>query len=317
MNVDETNQAEGRDRSSSETLSHFADAPNAARAIGFRPFAYRSADPLTAVETRIGLLGDTHGNFPWTRDALQRFLTIGIRQIHVLGDFGFIWHGGPREHKLLGRLDTILAAGDARLYVTGGNHEGYAALQRQFTVDEHGYRHLTEQITFLPRGWRGRTQAGTIVASLGGANSIDRWRRRPPREDGHGGSWWPEESITEADLNSLGTDRAHVLLGHEAPWSRALEQHINWRRSGLKHWELAYAAESQQMFQRAVEQVQPRLTVSGHHHVWIDTVESHESVSGEEFKTRSVVLNRDGTNEALAVLDVDRCRLNLLPRDVL
>ncbi len=270
------------------------------------------ADPISVVDDRIGLLGDTHGNYPWTRDTLYRFLAIGIRHIHVLGDFGFIWYGGPREHKLLGKLDEILAKRDARLFVTGGNHEGYAALERQFPPDELGYRHLTEHITFLPRGWRGRTRAGTVVASLGGANSIDRWWRKPPRADGHGGSWWPQEAITEADLEALGTARVDVLLGHEAPWSRELEKHIELRRSGLKHWELKYAAESQRMFQRAVEQVRPRLTVSGHNHVWINTVESHQSPAGEEFKTQSVVLNRDGTDEALATLEVDRFDLRLL-----
>ncbi len=272
------------------------------------------ADPLSVVDDRIGLLGDTHGNYPWTVSAIRRFLAIGIRQIHVLGDFGFIWHGGPREIKLLSKLDAILAAEDARLFVTGGNHEGYAALERQFPPDELGYRHLTERIAFLPRGWRGRTKAGTIVASLGGANSIDRWWRKPPRADGHGGSWWPQESITEADLEALGTARVHVLLGHEAPWSRELDKHISRRRSGLKHWELAYAAESQQMFQRAVEHVRPLMTISGHHHVWLNTVESHQNPAGEEFKTQSVVLNRDGTDEALATLDVDRFALQLLAK---
>lgn len=263
------------------------------------------ADPLSPVDDRIGLLGDTHGSFPWTRDALHRFLAIGIRQIHVLGDFGFVWHGGPREFKLLGKLDAILAAKDAHLFVTGGNHEGYAALERLFPADALGYRHLTEHITFLPRGWRGRTKAGTIVASLGGANSIDRWWRKPPRADGHGGSWWPQESITEADLKALGTERVHVLLGHEAPFSRALRQHFEAHRSGWKPFEIRYAEEGHRMFQRAVEQVRPRLVVSGHHHVHIKTVESHIAPGGEVFKVLSVILNRDGSAEALATLDVD------------
>ncbi len=273
---------------------------------------WERANPRTRVDDCIGLLGDTHGNFLWTRDALRRVLDVGVRQVHILGDFGFIWHGGPREHKLLGKLDAILATESARLFITGGNHEGYAALERQFPADDRGYRQLAEHITFLPRGWRGSTRSGTVVASLGGANSIDRWRRKPPRADGHGGSWWPEESITEADLEALGSARAHVLLGHEAPRSRELDTHVSWRRSGLKHWELAYAAESQMMFQRAVEQVRPRLTISGHHHVWVNTVETYETSRGEMFKTQSVVLNRDGTDEAIATLAVDQFDLRLL-----
>lgn len=270
------------------------------------------ADPLSIVDDRIGLLGDPHGNFSWTRDALHRFLAVGIRQIHVLGDFGFIWHGGPRELKLLGKLDAILAAKDAQLFVTGGNHEGYVALERLFPADALGYRHLSERITFLPRGWRGRTKAGTIVASLGGANSIDRWVRKPPRTDGRGGSWWPEESITEADLKALGTDRVDVLLGHEAPFSRALRQHYEVNRGGWEPFEARYAEEGHRMFQRAVEQVRPRLVVSGHHHVHMKTVESYIAPGGETFKVLSVILDRDGATESMAALVLDERGLDLL-----
>lgn len=263
------------------------------------------ADPLSVVDDRIGLLGDTHGNFPWTRDALHRFLEAGIRQIHVLGDFGFVWHGGPRELKLLGRLDAILAAEGARLFVTGGNHEGYAALERQFPPDGLGYRHLTDHITFLPRGWRGRTRAGKVVASLGGANSIDRWWRKPPRADGRGGSWWPQESITEDDLRALGTDRVDVLLGHEAPFSRALRRHLDERRGGWKPFEIRYADEGQRMFDRAVAQVRARVVISGHHHVWMKTASLQIAPGGESWNALSVILDRDGSPDSRAVLDVN------------
>ncbi len=266
------------------------------------------------VDDQIGLLGDAHGNFVWTRSAIEQLLGAGVRQIHALGDFGFVWHGSPREHHLLGKLDAVLAAHDGRLLVTGGNHEGYSALERFFPADAGGYRRLTERIIFLPRGWRGRTASGTVIASLGGANSIDRWLRKAPDRESHGGSWWPQEQITDNDLATLGTEPVSILLGHDAPRSRALADSLDQAGDSWRPAEVAYAEAGQRMFQRGVEQVKPQLVISGHYHQWVDTTETFRPAGGEEFVTRSVILDCDGAERSIAVLDVDDLVLRVLNR---
>lgn len=59
------------------------------------------------------------------------------------------------------------------------------------------------------------------------------------------------------------------------------------------------------MFQRAVSQVRPSLTVSGHYHLHLDVVENFVGADGTAFETRVVVLDADGRPPTLAVLDVD------------
>ncbi|UXN14366.1 hypothetical protein N8D76_13160 [Curtobacterium poinsettiae] len=111
--------------------------------------------------------------------AIRNLHRAGVRQVHVLGDFGFLSTGNRHERDRLRLLTMQLESRDMFLYVTGGNHEGYPALHRLFPVDEWGYRRLSRRIIWLPRGWRGTTAAGAAVASLGGANSINRGRRDP------------------------------------------------------------------------------------------------------------------------------------------
>jgi hypothetical protein len=266
----------------------------------------------TAVHTSFGVLGDPHKDFLWTKKALTKLITAGVKQVHVLGDFGFVWHGAPQERNDLNRLTKVLADADAYLYVTGGNHEGYAALNRHYPEDEHGYRNLTDRIIWLPRGWRGRSAAGAVVASLGGANSIDKGRRTPP-VDGRGGSWWPEEQITEADLQRLGTDPVDVLLAHDAPRTQALAQKLYpnqhfWTREGLM-----YADMGQQMFQRGVEQVKPKVVLSGHYHLFLDTTETFHDHAGNAFDTRSIILDCNGFSRSAAVFSPDTQTLRILP----
>jgi len=259
----------------------------------------------THVDATVGIIGDTHADTKWTLAALNRVLSHGVKQVHVLGDFGFIWHGAPKEGRELIRLTTTLTDHGAHLYVTGGNHEGYAALDRDHPADTDGYRTITDRITWLPRGWRGQTTAGTHVASLGGANSIDYERRRPP-QGGHGGSWWPEEQLTDADLAALGTAPVDVLLAHDAPRSQALHHQL---AKTLHHWSkqgLAYSDAGQHMFQRAVEQVQPKLVLSGHYHLHLDTTETFHTAHGDPFDTRSIILNCNGQPDSAGVLHVDR-----------
>lgn len=261
------------------------------------------ARDLRHVDARIGLLGDPHANLLWTNRAIERLAARGGRQIHVLGVFGFVWHGAPKERRDLEWIDEVLETQGVQLLITGGNHEGYDALERDYPQDRDGYRSLAERIVWLPRGWRGATVAGTTVANLGGANSIDRPRRQPS-VDGRGGSWWPQEQITDADLAALGTAQVDVLLAHDAPITAELVRRLEpsrhrWTAAGLN-----YANDGQRMFHRAVEQVRASLIISGHYHLHLDATEMLSPAAAEAFQTRSVILNCSGEPASAAVLDV-------------
>ncbi|TCK63135.1 metallophosphoesterase [Curtobacterium sp. PhB136] len=266
-------------------------------------------DRHAKVDDRIGLLGDPHADFQWTKLAIRNLSRAGIRQVHALGDFGFLSNGNPYERERIRQLNNALLARDQYMFVTGGNHEGYPTLYKWRQPDKYGYRRLERRIIWLPRGWRGRTAAGTVIASLGGANSISRGSRESI--GGHIGQWHAEEQITEEDLCALGTETVDVLLGHDAPVTAALDRHIAKNRHFWTKKGSAYARAGQVMFHRGVEQVRPKLVVSGHYHRHLDTKVLLQPADQEPFEIRSVLLDRNRTARSVAILHVDSLTLDV------
>jgi hypothetical protein len=181
-----------------------------------------------------------------------------------------------------------------------------------FPVDEWGYRRLSRRIIWLPRGWRGTSAAGTVVASLGGANSINR-DRRDPSVSGHVAAWHPEEQITEHDLRTLGSNTVDILLGHDAPISKALKRHTARQRRAWTPDGIAYAAAGQAMFHRGVHQVRPKLVLSGHYHHYLDTTVRLQPHGDESATVRSVILDRNRTAHSVGIVDVDQLEVDVRP----
>lgn len=265
------------------------------------------------VDECIGVLGDPHADLQWIKLAMRNLHRAGIRQIHVLGDFGFLSTGSRHELDRLRLLTMQLESRDMFLYVTGGNHEGYPALHRLFPVDEWGYRKLSRRIIWLPRGWRGTTAVGTVVASLGGANSVNRGHRHPS-VSGHVATWHPEEQITEHDLQTLGSDPVDILLGHDAPISKALKRHTARQRRSWTSDGIVYAAAGQAMFHRGVHQVRPKLVLSGHYHHHVDTIVRLQPRGGDSATVRSVILDRNCTAHSVGIVHVDQLDVEIHPR---
>jgi hypothetical protein len=219
-----------------------------------------------------------------------------------------VWTGAHGEERDLNTLDRELAAHDARALVTGGNHDGYD-LWGMVPAESTGSRHVRARIELLPRGWRATSPSGNVLASLGGANSVDM-----PHRVWSGAPYWTAEQITEVDLEALGDKPVDILLGHDAPISALLSARLKlnehlWEAAGL-----AYAAQGQKMFHRGVMQVRPRLVVSGHYHLFMDTVERFDATDGVRFECRTVILNSDGQPYTVAVLNTDTLGMEYLPR---
>lgn len=252
---------------------------------------------------RIGLVGDVHANLAVTRNAIGAFGAHGITEIHFLGDFGFIWNGGAKEGRVLRMVETALEKVGAIGYVTGGNHEGYDLLLA-VEPDADGLRWLSARIALLPRGWRASSPSGTTIASIGGANSIDRASRRP------GVSWWEQEQISEADLVALGTEHADVLLAHDSPPTASLHARLAKNSAPWSSADLAYAKEGQEMFMRAFLATSPRLAVGGHYHLFQDVTERFDGE--QDFESRVVILDADGEANSVAILDTGTLALEFL-----
>ncbi|WP_104170009.1 metallophosphoesterase [Cryobacterium sp. M23] len=202
--------------------------------------------------SRIGFLGDTHGDMQHVLAVAKTMSDRGIELLVVLGDFGFLWPGrnwGIDIDKLSRRLKMTAQT----LAFVDGNHEDFDLLYK-FPVADDGLRWIRPNIVHIPRGYRTVLASGATLAALGGANSVDIGHRVLGR------SVWVEESITNADLTKLGPDHADVLIGHDAPldlpsldaWLAATNH--GWPPAGLK-----YSAEGRAMFHRGFQQARPRL----------------------------------------------------------
>ena len=263
---------------------------------------------LSAV-SRIGFLGDTHGDMQHVLTVARTMSDRGIELLVVLGDFGFLWPGhnwGIDIDKLSRRLKMTAQT----LAFVDGNHEDFDLLYK-FRVADDGLRWIRPNIVHIPRGYRTVLASGATLAALGGANSVDIGHRVARR------SVWSEESITEADLAALGRVSADILIGHDAPlrlptldaWLAATDS--GWPPAGL-----AYSAAGRAMFHRGFLQIRPRLYLGGHYHRHIDELVTHTS-GDAEFQTRVVILDQGGSASATsqALLDVETLELEYITRD--
>ena len=253
---------------------------------------------------RIGIMGDLHGDLGHALQAFRTFADRGVRVIVQLGDWGVLWPG--RNWQIdLNKVSRALSRHNQAMFFLAGNHDWHPKLAT-YPVDPDGLRWIANNVAHLPRGYR--TQIGGFtLAALGGANSIDRRLRT------EGESWWPEEQITEADLRRLGTERADILVGHDAPLMDEATLDERARDLGFSTDDIRYATESRVMFRRAVLQTRPRLTLGGHYHQFHDQV---LNVPGASYPTRVVVLDMNGKNRVnLAILDATTLDLEFLYRN--
>ena len=261
---------------------------------------------MTHISPRLlGIVADVHGNVHVALNAINVLVARGITEIHFLGDFGFMWRDDVAGQLAFKRLRLALEDGGATAFVTGGNHENYD-LMLAIEPDPEGIRWMRKNIGLIPRGWRASTPSGTTIASLGGANSIDRYNRKPRV------SWWWQESITEEDLTALGTEHVDVLLGHDSPKSAALYQKLLpsarfWTPQGLLYSDLGQA-----MFHRGFMAVTPKLSLGGHYHLRLDTTEEFHDLNGNVFESRAVILDADGEMNSVAILDTETLELEYL-----
>jgi hypothetical protein len=254
--------------------------------------------------TRIGLVGDTHGDLQFLRAALEEFREQGVEVVIQLGDFGFLWQNGSHDRAALAALDAQLVQNGQTLHWLDGNHE-YFTMLYSIPASDDGLRWVTPNIAHLPRGHRTTLLSGKSLAILGGGNSIDIHHRR------EGTSVWKEESVTEADLTQLGTEHADILLAHDAPMDVPA---IDTRLAQTSHYwptgSLAYAEAGRRMYHRGFMAVKPAIFMGGHYHFFIDQVVEYNA-GNDTFTTRVIVLDRDGAplHESTAILDVDTLQI--------
>ncbi len=166
---------------------------------------------------RIFVTGDTHGDqsvFFDKRLAPGGMLKKGDVLI-VCGDFGFIFLNTPSEKAFIKDLEAL----PYTILFVCGNHENFDALYEYPIVELFGGKvhKISENIFHLMRGEIYTDVNGKSIFAMGGAYSIDKYRRS------EGYSWWPQEQPNDEEYrNAINNLKKHhnevdLIITHTMP----------------------------------------------------------------------------------------------------
>ena len=236
---------------------------------------------------RVGMIGDTHGNVAWTRQAVASLAAAGIDMAVQLGDFGWNPHSGFPEI-----VSTAAGRAGVTVCFIDGNHEHHEHLRAHAAArcvpgGAPSPVEMYDDLWYLPRGcsWE---WWGVRFRALGGAFSVD----HASLVAGH--DWFPvEEMPSAADADeAIKAGPADVLVCHDYPA-------IGYE---LRGYSVAEAAARSSRYVRrllgsVVDEINPKLVIHGHwHHAYTTTVGA-VTVKG---------LDRDGADSgSVAVLDLE------------
>ena len=267
---------------------------------------------------KLGIIGDVHGSTSWTKAAITRLATHGVKHLIQLGDFGI----GLASRSFIPEVDAYLEHHGLEMTVVPGNHDDY------HVVNEVAPGWLSEHI-FLP--YRGMTSSfdGKHVMYLGGAPSVDRtWRQRRMRNPHSQNIWWPEEALTAADevyaIQAGTAEPVDFMFTHDAPYARAIDKQIAGNPLGFEYRDLEYAREGRDRMTRIVAAIRPKVLFHGHYHFkvranlhWTDGSDGPWE-TGDIPKaaiaatTRLIGLSNEGTRYNIAVLDTDTTEIKYI-----
>jgi hypothetical protein len=138
---------------------------------------------------KVIIVGDLHGNIQYLRQLsqIQNNDTIIIQ----CGDFG-IWD------------KLTFKAFDIPIYFCPGNHENWNLLE---TIKEP---EISKNLFYMKRG-SVITINNQNILFMGGAESIDKLCRKENID------WFPQESISEADIYNLPDKPIDIVVSHDCP----------------------------------------------------------------------------------------------------
>ncbi|HRY13653.1 MAG TPA: metallophosphoesterase [Syntrophomonadaceae bacterium] len=190
---------------------------------------------------RILAVGDVHGAFERLNYLIDQEEPDIILQV---GDFGY-W---PRlEDQELVKINTSRT----RVYFCEGNNDDLDHLNALVKTPGQPVE-IAPNIIYMPRGSVLQLDDGRRVLFMGGAKSVDRWRRY------EGWDWFPEEIITERDLAQLPDTSIDIVISHTCPEEFPIEKA---RRQKIKDID-----PSRQMLSRVLHKYRPSLWYFGHWH---------------------------------------------------
>lgn len=240
------------------------------------------------------IAGDWHGVTPWVTDAVIPYANShGIETIVQLGDFGYDWPG-PKRFQYEIELSKKACLYNVKIVFIDGNHENHDSLDELIEnnkPNKDGHYEVLSNLFYSPRGNRWNWD-GVRFGSLGGAFSVDKEART------HGTSWWPQEDITQRDMDALGSEPLDVMFTHEAPYG--LTPMDLYRVSGNLPQAVENAAKvSKYYVEEAMRSTEPKVLFHGHWHYFVDHYSDPTRIIGldcERSKKNLCYLNLENLN---------------------
>ena len=207
----------------------------------------------------IMVIGDVHGRFGDMNSLLNKKKPEIVLQ---LGDFGYWPRFANHVDKFGNKIKiTEPKAGKAKIYWCDGNHEDHHSLKNA-PLDGQ----LWPNVFYQRRGSTITLPDGRVVLFMGGAESVDKQYRT------EGKTWFPEESITQADIDAIPTGKIDIIVSHTCPMEFEMQSMFG------NHPERG----SRMALSIILEKVQPKEWFFGH---W------HQRVVGDYYGIRWTALN--------------------------
>ena len=212
----------------------------------------------------IMVIGDVHGRFGDMNALINKKKP---ELVLACGDFGF-WNL-PTSTRMLHDRDQLgnrvktqipkIRGGVIR--ACDGNHEDHHSLKNA-PLDGQ----LWPNVFYQRRGSTITLPDGRVVLFMGGAESVDKQYRTEGRD------WFPEESITQADIDAIPTGKIDIIVSHTCPMEFEMQSMFG------NHPERG----SRMALSIILEKVQPKEWFFGH---W------HQRVVGDYYGIRWTALN--------------------------
>lgn len=216
------------------------------------------------------IAGDWHGSPGQACQVIDYAGRNNIDTIVHAGDFG-IWNG---DERFLTKVQRRLESKGARIYFIDGNHENFPRLY-EYPIIGDGTRQVRDNIFHIPRGhrwcWNGITFMG-----LGGAPSIDVMHRE------EGKTWWPEELITEEDVQkAIAPGPVDVMITHDSPYGapNSITDDVYGQAMARKYYGadiVDQCTDHRRLLRRVTDAVIPRMLFHGHYHKYMAGSYYHE-----------------------------------------
>lgn len=187
--------------------------------------------------------------------------------ILACGDFGY-WPQIKRENASFNNCRP----GKTQVYWCDGNHEDHWALK---SLRNDRIHKVKPNVFYMKRGSVLTLPDGRNVLFMGGADSIDKMYRRI------GYDWFPEEVITQSDIENLPDEDIDIVISHTCP--ELMNQHLI--KKGV--FTEKFVDPSQKALTYIWERYTPRLWFFGHFHT---------NMTIETGYTRFICLNYAGSS---------------------